>query len=142
MALFITAIWLAPFGAQAAQQLDVMTLDGRRITLTVELADTPEKQARGLMHVTHMPPKTGMVFPMRPPRQASFWMRNTMIPLDMIFILPGGTIGLIVTRLDTQSDKGTSSPGKVSGVLELNAGEAAKLNIGIGDRVRMNGVLF
>jgi uncharacterized membrane protein (UPF0127 family) len=134
--------WLMPFWAQAGQQLDVLTLDGRRITLSVELADTPEKQGRGLMYVTHLPPKSGMVFPMQPPRQAMFWMRNTMIPLDMIFIMPGGIIGQIVTRLDTQSDVLTRSLGKVSGVLEINAGEASKLNIGVGDTIRMNGVLF
>lgn len=128
--------------AYAGQKLDVSTLDGRSISLSVELADTPEKQARGLMFVTHMPPKNGMLFPMQPPRRAQFWMRNTLIPLDMIFILPGGIIGQVVTRLDTKSDRTTRSLDKVSAVLELNAGEATKLNIGIGDRVRMNGVQF
>lgn len=128
--------------ALAAQELYVATLDGRTIALSVDVADTPEKQARGLMHVTQMPAKSGMVFPMRPPRQAQFWMRNTLIPLDMIFILPGGTIGQIETRRDVKSDKTTRSLGPVSGVLEINAGEAKKLNIGIGDRVRMNGVSF
>lgn len=112
------------------------------VELRVQLADTPEKQARGLMYVEHMPPRQGMLFPMQPPRQARFWMRNTLIPLDLIFILPGGMIGQIVTRSDTQSDRITQSVDKVSAVLELNAGEAAQLNIGIGDRVQMNGVRF
>lgn len=128
--------------AHAEQKLVVTTLDGRAISVAVTLADTAEKQARGLMFVTHMPAKRGMLFPMQPPRQAQFWMRNTLIPLDMIFILPGGTIGQVVTRNDTQNDRTTRSIDKVSAVLELNAGEATKLNIGIGDRVRMNGVRF
>lgn len=122
--------------------MQVATLDGRMVELSVQLADTPEKQARGLMYVEHMPPRQGMLFPMQPPRQARFWMRNTLIPLDLIFILPGGMIGQIVTRSDTQSDRITQSVDKVSAVLELNAGEAAQLNIGIGDRVQMNGVRF
>lgn len=136
------ALILFPLTTQAAQQLEVVTLDGRVMALEVELADTPQEQARGLMFVKHMPPRTGMIFPMQPPRQAQFWMRNTLIPLDMIFILPGGTIGQIVTRRDTSSDRVTRSIDKVSAVLELNAGEAAALNIGIGDTVRMAGVRF
>ena len=148
---FFALLWLAlPFGMGASangalpynQRLFVTTLDGRTLTLSVDVADSPEKQAQGLMFVKSMPTKSGMVFPMRPPRRAQFWMRNTLIPLDMIFILPGGTIGQIETRRDTQSDRTTSSLGPVSGVLELNAGEAEALNIGIGDRVRMNGVVF
>lgn len=136
------ALVLFPLTTQAAQQLEVATLDGRVVALEVELADTPQEQARGLMFVEQMPPRTGMIFPIQPPRQAKFWMRNTLIPLDMIFILPGGTIGQIVTRLDTSSDRVTRSIDKVSAVLELNAGEAAALNIGIGDTVRMAGVRF
>lgn len=136
------ALVLFPLTTQAAQQLEVAALDGRVVALEVELADTPQEQARGLMFVEQMPPRTGMIFPIQPPRQAKFWMRNTLIPLDMIFILPGGTIGQIVTRLDTSSDRVTRSIDKVSAVLELNAGEAAALNIGIGDTVRMAGVRF
>ena len=136
------ALVLFPLTTQAAQQLEVATLDGPVVALEVELADTPQEQARGLMFVEQMPPRTGMIFPIQPPRQAKFWMRNTLIPLDMIFILPGGTIGQIVTRLDTSSDRVTRSIDKVSAVLELNAGEAAALNIGIGDTVRMAGVRF
>ncbi|MGB1464117.1 MAG: DUF192 domain-containing protein, partial [Parvibaculales bacterium] len=67
---------------------------------------------------------------------------NTLVPLDMIFILPGGMIGEIVTRLDTQSDAPTRSRQKVSAVLEINAGEAQRLKISIGDLVRMDGVNF
>lgn len=142
MMALMTAVMLFPLTTQAAQQLEVATLDGRLVALEVELADTPQEQARGLMFVKHMPSRTGMIFPMQPPRQAQFWMRNTLIPLDLIFILPGGTIGQIVTRLDTSSDRVTRSIDKVSAVLELNAGEAAALNIGIGDTVRMAGVRF
>ena len=132
---------LLPMTARA-EILQIVTLGGTAHLFQVTLADTPEKQARGLMHVKNLPPQNGMVFPMQPPRVARFWMRNTLIPLDMIFIKPGGTIAQIVTRLDTQSDTPTTSLEEVSGVLELNAGEAARLKIGIGDKVIMPGVVF
>ena len=117
-------------------------MDGREITLDVIVADTAEKQRIGLMFVPSMSAKSGMIFPMQPPRQARFWMRNTMIALDMIFILPGGLIGQIVTRSDTQSDEVTTSLQPVSAVLEINAGEARALGIAVGDIVRMDGVDF
>ena len=126
----------------AAAPLSVATLDGRELVFEVAVADTAEKQRRGLMFVKDMAPQHGMVFPMQPPRIAQFWMRNTLVPLDMIFILPGGMIGEIVTRLDTRSDAPTRSRQKVSAVLEINAGEAQRLKISIGDLVRMDGVNF
>ena len=126
----------------AAAPLSVATLDARELVFEVAVADTAEKQRRGLMFVKDMAPQHGMVFPMQPPRIAQFWMRNTLVPLDMIFILPGGMIGEIVTRTDTQSDARTRSRQKVSAVLEINAGEAQRLKISIGDLVRMDGVTF
>ena len=126
----------------AAAPLSVATLDGRELVFDVAVADTSEEQKRGLMFVQEMKPQHGMVFPLQPPRIARFWMRNTLLPLDMIFILPGGMIGQIVTRTDTQSDKPTRSHQKVSAVLEINAGEAQRLKIGVGDLVRMEGVNF
>lgn len=125
-----------------AEILQIITLSGAAHAFQVTLADTPEEQKRGLMFVEKLPPQNGMLFPIEPPRQARFWMRNTLIPLDMIFIKPGGIIDQIVTRRDTQSDARTVSVDAVSGVLELNAGEAARLRIGIGDRVVMRGVTF
>jgi uncharacterized membrane protein (UPF0127 family) len=65
-----------------------------------------------------------------------------MLALDMIFILPGGLIGQIATRRDTQSDEVTTSLQEVSAVLEINAGEAQALGIAVGDIVRMDGVNF
>lgn len=125
-----------------ADILQIITETGKAHAFQVEIADSPDKQRRGLMHVAALPPQNGMLFPMQPPRIARFWMRNTLIPLDMIFIAPGGVISEIVTRRDTQSDTPTVSPAKVSAVLELNAGEAARLGIGIGDKVIMSGVAF
>lgn len=139
MALLLVSALTNPARAEILQ---IITLSGAAHAFQVTLADTPEEQKRGLMFVEKLPPQNGMLFPIEPPRQARFWMRNTLIPLDMIFIKPGGIIGQIVTRRDTQSDARTVSVDAVSGVLELNAGEAARLRIGIGDRVVMRGVTF
>lgn len=140
--LLLSVLALGAVAPTMAAPLTVATLDGRQLVFEVKLADTPEKQRQGLMHVADMSPRHGMVFPMQPPRQARFWMRNTLIPLDMIFILPGGMVGQIVTRRDTQSDTPTVSLQPVSAVLEINAGEAQALQIGVGDMVRMDGVAF
>ena len=116
--------------------LRIITLGGKTHEIKARFALTPKQQQRGLMWETELPQGTGMIFPMTPPRMARFWMRNTLIPLDMLFIAPGGMIVKIATRRDTGSEATTSSGVPVSAVLELPAGEAARLKIGIGDMVR------
>lgn len=140
--LLLVVLATAAFNPALAVPLHVMKNDGREVTLEVSVADTAEKQRIGLMFVPAMPPKSGMVFPIDPPRVARFWMRHTMLALDMIFILPGGLIGQIATRRDTQSDEVTTSLQAVSAVLEINAGEAQALGIAVGDIVRMDGANF
>jgi len=92
--------------------------------------------ARGLMHVAHLAPDTGMLFVFDPPRKVGFWMRNTHIPLDMIFIGEDGRIASIVTRHDTNSDRLTTSRKPVAAVLEIAAGRAAALGVAAGHIVR------
>ncbi len=101
----------------------------------VELARTSEEQARGLMFRTAMRADEGMIFPMDPPRLASFWMRNTVLPLDIIYVGANGRILTIAARATPYSDAPIPSGGIVRGVLELNGGRAAALNIRVGDRV-------
>lgn len=141
LALFLT-LPSAPAVAETMSQLRVTTLAGDTHTFQVVVARTAAQQQRGLMFVRDLPPMTGMVFPMAPPREARFWMRNTLVPLDMIFIAPGGMIVKIATRRDTQSDMMTRSGQPVSAVFEINAGEAARLGIGVGDRVAHDAVAF
>ena len=101
---------------------------------TVEVAATPEQQERGLMFVKSLAPNRGMIFPYDPPEDVSFWMKNTLIPLDMLFIRADGTIARIVTAkaLDL-----TAIPAgePVAAVLEIRGGRAAELGIKTGDRV-------
>ncbi len=96
---------------------------------TVEVARTPEEQAQGLMFRNSVPPDRGMIFPYDPPVQVSFWMKNTLVPLDMIFIGPDGKIGRIAANTTPMS----LDP--VSAVLEIAGGRAAELGIREGDKV-------
>ena len=108
--------------------------DGRTHRYVVEIARTPEEQARGLMYRRSMPRDRGMVFPMEPPRPASFWMSNTYIPLDIIFIGPDGAV-LNVGHGKPLSLQTVESLGPAAAVLELNAGEAARIGLKPGDKV-------
>ena len=108
---------------------------GARHAFRVEVAHTGAEQARGLMFRTRMGPDEGMIFPMSPPRMASFWMRNTVIPLDIVFVAPDGRIINIAASATPYSEDLRQSLAPVSAVLELNGGRAAELGIGPGDKV-------
>lgn len=105
---------------------------------SVEVALSPEEQARGLMYRREMAVDRGMLFPFNPPRPATFWMANTYLPLDMLFIAPGGTIESIIANAEPQTTTQRTSIGAVAAVLELNAGEAARIGAKPGDRVIYN----
>ena len=96
---------------------------------TVEVARTPEEQAKGLMFRTSLPENGGMLFPFEKPRFASFWMKNTLIPLDMFFIRDDGSIDRIAENTIPENLEPVVSGGEVSAVLELAGGTAAKLGI-------------
>ena len=107
---------------------------------TVERAVTPAEQERGLMYRTDLKPDGGMLFwPYPPegggPRQASFWMKNTPTPLDILFIRADGTIATIVENTVPFSETPVLSREPVAAVLELVGGRAADLGIAEGDKV-------
>ncbi len=102
---------------------------------TVEVARTPEEQAQGLMFRKSVPPDRGMIFPYDPPVQVSFWMKNTLVPLDMVFIGPDGKIGRIAANTTPMSLDPVASIDPVSAVLEIAGGRAAELGIREGDKV-------
>lgn len=101
----------------------------------VEVAGTTAEQAKGLMFRTAMGADEGMIFPMDPPRMASFWMRNTVIPLDLIFIGQDRRVLNIAANAVPYDETPLRSIGPVIGVLELNGGRAAQLGIAAGDKV-------
>ncbi|MGQ0560014.1 MAG: DUF192 domain-containing protein [Sphingosinicella sp.] len=113
--------------------------DGRVHNFLVEVARTPEQQAQGLMFREYLGDGEGMIFPFPSPRPASFWMRNTLIPLDMLFIRADGTIARIARRTTPLSDESIVSGEPVAAVLELRGGRTEELGIEEGDRVTWPG---
>ena len=99
-----------------------------------EVAASPREQARGLMFRTEMGPDEGMIFPYDPPEPLGFWMRNTVLPLDIVFIGPDNRI-LNIAEGVPYNETSVYSDGLAIGVLELNRGRAEELGIGPGDLV-------
>ncbi|HQW10263.1 MAG TPA: DUF192 domain-containing protein [Steroidobacteraceae bacterium] len=102
----------------------------------VWVADTPPRQAQGLMFVRDLAPDAGMLFQSQAPRVMSMWMKNTYIPLDMLFIDAKGRVVHIAAQTKPHSLDTISSNEPVTMVLELRGGEAGKREIAVGDRVR------
>lgn len=115
--------------------IDLAVRGDRLHQFRVELANTPEAQARGLMYRTELGDFEGMIFPSAVPEQRSFWMKNTPLSLDIIFVGPDGRITNIAADTVPYSLQPVSSSGLASAVLELRAGRAAALGIKPGDRV-------
>jgi uncharacterized membrane protein (UPF0127 family) len=108
--------------------------------VTVEIARTARQIQRGLMYREHMPPDHGMLFLMGPERIQSFWMRNTLISLDMIFIGKDMTVAGVVANTEPLTDTSRRVDRPSSYVLEVNAGWAAAHHVGAGTRVRFRNV--
>ena len=118
------------------EQVPLTITSGQRIhRFTVEIARTQEEQATGLMNRSELAPDRGMIFPFEPPRDASFWMKNTLIPLDIIFVRADGSIANIAANTVPLSLEPVPSDGPVGAVLELAGGRAAELGIEPGDKV-------
>jgi len=101
----------------------------------VEFAHSRFDQARGLMFRNWLGPEEGMLFPMDPPRVASFWMKNTVIPLDIIYIGADRRILNIAANTVPYDETPMLSDGDTSAVLEMAGGRAVELGIGPGDKV-------
>lgn len=115
--------------------LQVESADGVRHGFTVELAATGDQLAQGLMYRQKMAADAGMLFDFGAPRPVSMWMKNTLIPLDMLFIAADGKVLGIAQRAVPHSQALIESPGPVKAVLELNGGTASRLGLKVGDRV-------
>lgn len=113
----------------------VVISDGQRHEFAVEVARTRQEQARGLMFRTELGPNEGMIFPRTPPDVASFWMKNTPLPLDIIFVGEDGRIMNIAANTVPYSLESVSAIGLTSAVLEIPGGRAAELGIEPGDMV-------
>jgi uncharacterized protein len=123
-------------GARAAsvQPLEIVTKSGVQV-FSVEMATTEQEKETGLMYRKELADGKGMLFDFSPAQEVSMWMKNTFIPLDMIFIRADGRILRIAENTEPQSTRIISSGGLAKGVLEVIAGTAKKYGIAPGDRV-------
>jgi uncharacterized membrane protein (UPF0127 family) len=126
-------------GKHPISGLDVVPLtisqNGKSHAFRVEMARTMEQQEKGLMFRTAMAPDEGMLFPSDTAELRSFWMKNTVIPLDIVFIGPDHLISNIAANAVPYSLEPINSEGAAIAVLELNGGRAAQLGIVPGARV-------
>ncbi|MDA8231061.1 MAG: DUF192 domain-containing protein [Magnetospirillum sp.] len=113
---------------------------GAKHAFSVEVATTPAQHSQGLMYRRELAADAGMLFDFGDPQDVSMWMKNTFIPLDMVFIADDGRIVGITQRAVPQSLAIIASPQPVRAVLEINGGRASSLGIRVGDRV--SGAIF
>jgi uncharacterized membrane protein (UPF0127 family) len=137
--IFLAVVtWLCVFSAAAraasVQPLEIVTRNGVQV-FSVEMATTEQEKETGLMYRKELPDGKGMLFDFSPEQQVSMWMKNTYIPLDMIFIRADGRILRIAENTEPQSTRIISSGGLAKGVLEVIGGTARKYGIEPGDRV-------
>jgi uncharacterized membrane protein (UPF0127 family) len=109
--------------------------DGTTIPLDIEIATTPAQTEYGLMFRRFLPPHAGMLFLFTPAQPVSFWMKNTFIPLDMLFVQEDGTITKIVTRAQPFSLAHINSGDPVRAVIEINGGAADQWGLKTSDKV-------
>jgi uncharacterized protein len=133
-ACFVVLMGVVGAHAAEVQPLEIVTKSGVQV-FTVEVAKTEQERATGLMYRKELPEGRGMLFDFSPEQQVSMWMKNTFIPLDMIFVRGDGRILRIAENTEPQSEKIISSGGLVKGVIEVAGGTAKKLGIAPGDRV-------
>jgi uncharacterized membrane protein (UPF0127 family) len=129
--------WQAKPKPAVASRLDIVEIltSRGRVKFTVELAITKAEQARGLMFRKSLAPDRGMLFPYKPPQRAAFWMKNTLIPLDILYVAPDGRVLSIARNAVPHDETPIPSGGVIGGVLEIPGGRAAQLGILPGDRV-------
>ena len=117
------------------QPLSIQGSDGKTHHFQVEMALSPQQQEVGLMYRTAVAPDSGMLFVFPSPQEGQFWMKNTLVPLDMVFINADGTIRSIAENTIPHSLGIDDSGGPILAVLELQGGLTAKENIAVGDKV-------
>lgn len=141
-----TALRIVPFalvfvsapvfgGESRLEKLEIVTVTGTHV-FRVEVARSPDQRAHGLMYRRSMPQDRGMLFDFRAEGVVMMWMKNTYIPLDMIFVSRTGRVVSIAQDATPESERTISSGPPAYAVIELNAGAARKIGAAVGDEVR------
>lgn len=137
-ALLLAACLLSSCVVAAGQATVTLIGGDEPLQFQVELADTPDSRARGLMHRKELAEDAGMLFIFDYPAEVGFWMRNTLIPLDMLFIDERGRIVHIHHRAQPHDERMISSRYPITHVLEINGGLAESLGIEVGHRIELD----
>lgn len=132
-ALVALTVGMSAACAEALQPLEIVTSSGPH-QFKVELADTPAERSKGLMFRRSMPQNQGMLFDFHEEVPIMMWMKNTYIPLDMVFVSRDGTVTGVAANATPMSEQ-TISGGMAYGVIELNGGVAEKIGLKAGDTV-------
>jgi len=125
----------APSRSEGLEALQIVTAAGTH-DFQVEIARNEASRARGLMDRRFMPADHGMLFEFDHEAPEAFWMKDTYIPLDMIFISRTGVVTNIAANAEPLSERAIPSGPPCMAVLELNGGAAARIGLKIGDKVR------
>jgi uncharacterized protein len=133
--VFLAASSGVPVQGGELDSLEIVTSTGRH-AFQVEIADNDATREHGLMDRRYMAADHGMLFEFDREAPVSFWMKNTYIPLDMIFIAPSGVVTHIAANAEPLSERVIPSGGPCVAVLELNGGIAASIGLKVGDKVR------
>ena len=132
----VIAAWIAPARADSAlETLEIDTASGAHV-FQVEIAKDEASREHGLMNRRFMPRDRGMLFEFDKPGPVAFWMKDTYIPLDMIFIGANGVVTRIAAKAEPLSEAIIPSGPPCAAVLELNGGLAAEIGVHVGDRVK------
>jgi uncharacterized protein len=138
LSLSVSAVGQTPTKAQPTLPvvpLTIVTHDGQSHAFSVEVASTPAEQETGLMFRTSVPANGGMLFIWNGERDSQMWMKNTLVPLDMVFIGADGMVKAIAENTVPESLAVIDSQVAVHATLELAAGTTTRLDIRVGDKV-------
>lgn len=139
---FVALLFVTSYAGAVAQEtfpsekLEIVNTSGKTHAFTVEVASSDGQRQQGLMFRKSMGEDRGMLFDFKEDRDVMMWMKNTFIPLDMLFISKAGKITHIHPNAVPHSEDIISSNGQVRYVLELNGGAAKKLGLAVGDAVK------
>ncbi len=130
------AVAACPNAGLATAPVTFVTATGRH-SYKIEIAASPSEQECGLMYRKSMPKKVGMAFPFPEPKRATFWMENTVLPLDLVFVTPDNHVLSIASGKPFSRDI-IDAGGETANVIELNAGEAKRIGLKPGDVVEQS----
>jgi uncharacterized membrane protein (UPF0127 family) len=140
LALILAATPVVAAADCAPGGVDIRLNDGGLARFSVEVVDTPATRAKGLMFRTEMPSSAGMLFLYERPQRAVFWMKNTLIPLDMIFADASGVVRHVHANAIPHDETGIDGGPDILAILEINGGLAKRLGITPGAVIRHPGL--